>query len=314
MGFPVLAICEICFCGPTIIFAIIPIISCHQRVPITSTVCNLLSNGCWGACVYGLYAMSTETEFNYNQPEFISTITFIAAIVIFILFRFRFLNLSFCSDLDSIQYIPSMAANSFFDLYTLIDSITNLRANPPLLIIEGETFSSESYEKNQIQSPSWKGETVVPYGSWRDSSDTPLYLKKAYILNIHCFIEYQISQELHDLISNEKSRFDEENSDRDRVYHSRVVYASPGYAPHFYATTRGSVPGYVKFIKSPGGQTFREFMMFIGYHSLLECIWVMMLKEQSIILTKELSVENKQTWTPMGKRCVLDYHNIPTVV
>ena len=116
MAFPVIAICEICFCAPTIIFALIPLLSCHQRVPLTSSLMNLLSNGCWAACVYGLYEMTHEDQFDFDKAEIISICTFVAAILVYLLFKFRLLTISFCSEHDSIGYVQSMVKNSFFDI------------------------------------------------------------------------------------------------------------------------------------------------------------------------------------------------------
>ncbi|KAK8889012.1 hypothetical protein M9Y10_033754 [Tritrichomonas musculus] len=316
MGFPVLAICEICLCLPTIIFALLPIISCHKRVPVTSTICNLLSNALWAAFIYGLYSMSKEDSFDYDKSELIWTLSIIGIVVVFLLFRFRFLTFSFLSETDSIQYVPSMVKNSFYDLYTLLEAITNLRANPPIIIIEGEAAHLVQVDSNRgnNESTSWTGETVVPYGSWIDVTEMPITLKKAYILDVYCSIEYKLTNELETTIQQERQKFENENRVRDSIFHSKVEVASPGFAPHFYASTRGSIPGYVKFLKSKGGETFREFLMFIGYHSLLECIWMMMLKKQNLVLKKNLSHENIEEWTPMWNKCPLDYHNIPTVI
>lgn len=316
MGFPVIAICEICLCSPTIIFAILPIITCHRRVPITSTICNLLSNGCWAAFIYGLYSMSKEESFDYDKSEVIWTASLVAAVVIFLLFRFRVLTFSCCSEADSIQYVPSMAKNSFYDLYTLLEAITKLRANPPIILIEGEAAHLIQIDKNRgnNESITWNGETIVPFGSWIDTTENPIYLKKAYILDIHCSIEYRLTPELESAIQEEKRKFDIENRGRDSILHSKIEIASPGFAPHFYASTRGSVPGYVKFLQSKAGETIRDVLMFFGYHSLLECIWMMMMKKQDLILRKDLSHENIETWTPIWNKCTLDYHNIPIVV
>ncbi|OHT07065.1 hypothetical protein TRFO_05259 [Tritrichomonas foetus] len=315
MGFPVIAICEICFCAPTIICALIPLVSCHQRVPFTSTFCNLLSNACWAACVYGLFEMSKEEQFDFDRYELISIVTFVAAIVVFLLFRFKLLNLACFSERDSIEYVPSMVKNSYYDMYTLLESITRLRSYPPLIFINAEASHLVKVDNSHgnTEDVTWNNETLIPFGSWRDTTEMPIFLTKSFLLDVHCSIEYKLSRELEDMINDEKHKFEEENRNRDSIIHTKVELDTPGYSPHFYASTRGAIPGYLKFLKSKGGLSFREFLMFLGYHSILECIWMMMMKHHDLVLRKELSHENVESWTPMGETCRLDYHNVPHI-
>ena len=201
-------------------------------------------------------------------------------------------------------------------MYSLLEAITKLRAYPPIIIINAEASHLVSLGKDRgnNEEVSWSHEIAVPYGSWHDITEMPIILRKSFLLDVHCKIDYKLSKELEDVVEEARLKYEQENKDKDSIIHATVELSSPGFAPHYFATTRGAVPGYVKFLKSNGGLIFMEILMFFGYHSLLECIWMMMLNNQELVIKKELSHENKDDWTPMGKLCVLDYHNVPHVM
>jgi hypothetical protein len=51
--------------------------------------------------------------------------------------------------------------------------------------------------------------------------------------------------------------------------------------------------------------------MFIGYHSLLEMIWLIMRSEAEITFGKELPLATE--WEPAGQTALVDYHAWPVV-
>ena len=313
MAFPVLAIMFICYCAPTIILMLIPLIACRQRIPLTSTIANLLTNCCFSGLTYGIYMMIHEKEFDFDQAEIISIGCFVGIIAVFLVFFFRLFNFAWCSEKDSIAYVPAHARNSFFDVYTLLEMLMKLRARPPMIFVRG-VASHRDEEDSDDEVVTWSSETPVPYGSWRDITDS-IRITKAWMLDITCEIEYEATAQVRAEIAQKRSEVIDQNVSRDDRVVADVEFVTPGYSRHYLATTRGTTPGFVKFMRSSGGKAFRVFLLLIGYHSLLECIWMMMLQRQTIVFRKEISHEEAadDDWVGEGEVHWLDYHNVPYV-
>lgn len=294
---------------------LIPLIACRQRVPLSSTLANLLTNCCFSGMTYGLYLMINETEFDFDKAEVISIGCFVGIVAVFILFYFRLLNFGWCSEKDSIAYVSAHMRNSFFDVYKLLEMLMKLRARPPMIFVRGiASHRADEDSDSHGLVVTWSADKPVPYGSWRDITDS-IRITKAWMLDITCEIEYEATPELKEAIARERSVMIESNSTRDDRVVADVEFVTPGYARHYFATTRGTTPGFVKFMRSTGGRAVKALLMFLGYHSLLECIWMMMLQRQTIVLRKELSHKevDSEEWAREGELQWLDYHNVPYV-
>jgi hypothetical protein len=239
--------------------------------------------------------MSSETQQDFDEPESLALFSFIGAIAVFLVFSSRLVNFSCCSDRDSIAYVPSLVHRTFFDEYNLLEFIMKLRSRPPIVFLRG--------------GPPDDFETTVEYGSWRDTSDVPLTLKKRFLVDLSCEVHYDVADDLRVVIEQEKADARNEN----RTVSVAVQIDTPGYGPRIFATTRGAVPGYLSFMGSPPGVSLRILLMLVGYHSIMECVLMLMMSKQTIVLKKELSMATDQ-WTAMGMDELLDYHSIPTIL
>lgn len=316
---PVYAIGLCCLCGPTVLAFLIPIIMCKQRVPLTSIVMNLITNVCFTFFIYGLYLSSGEETWDFDSPETISIVMAVLIVLSFLLFRFRVLALTCCNEIDSIAYIPSMTKFSIIDFYELMDYLLKLRSRPPMIKLVGHgsnvipdededpANNAKIYEAGNLVGEKW-----VNYGSWKDETD-PIILKKAYILNIKISIKYSVENTLRLAIEREKASYEEEIKRIDPFSHVDIVYTNPGYTHQLMATTRGAIPSFVDWMHTVGGRRMRDFLMFFGYHSILEAIWVCMIKNQTIKIKKHLNDLIPPDHTPMGLSEYIDYHNIPIV-
>lgn len=286
---------------------------------MTSVIANLLTNCCFAGFSYGIYIMANEESYDFDKPEVLTLCAFIGIVLIFVIFHFRFLHFAWWSEKDSIAYIPSLAANTYVDQYTLLEMLMKLRSRPPMIFLRSQGIENICSERGEDDRTNvvWEREWEMDYGSWRDCSDT-IFIDRAGLLDITCEIDYVGSLELENSFEQERIEILRNNTataGNECEVRTEIEYTTPGYAKHYFATTHGDFPRFIKFMRSAGGHRFRLFMMFIGYHSILEAVWMMMFSRQTIVLRKQISHNPPATgWTGRGETELLDYHNAPSVI
>lgn len=264
--------------------------------------------------------MTNEKEWDFDDAETITIVCAVLIVVVFLIFRFRIINFACFSENDSIAYVPSMAAFSICDTYDLQDIILRLRSTPPIisLVAKGSHISEfddpEDPERGKFtqEVTSFVEERDVQYENWRDATE-PIVFPKAYLLDLIVNIQYDLSPEVEDLITAERIQYIEDTNNRDKNVDITMSITSPGYNQHFITTTRGSLPGFVSWMGSMGGARLRDILMFFGYHSVLEAIWMCMIRKHEILIRKQISMEKNEDWTPLGMSEFFDYHNIPFI-
>jgi hypothetical protein len=291
-----LTLCLIICLVPTGVFALIPIVICRGHVPNSSLTANLLTNTCMAFLFYGLYSVSREDRSDFQSGEWLAVGMLLAMVAIFLVFEFRVLNVTLFEN-DSIAYVPEQMDRHIFDLYTLSEMLIQFQSHPPLIILRRSTPGS-------AEPPV---EEELPYGSWRDVSAVPIRLPKRWLVDITCTLDYVVPGDLGATIT--RAEADARAASPELEVSTEIV--TPGFAGRLFATTRGALPGFVSFMMSDVGHNWRRVLMFIGYHSLLEMIWLIMRSEAEITFGKELSLATE--WEPAGQTALVDYHAWPIV-
>jgi hypothetical protein len=155
-------------------------------------------------------------------------------------------------------------------------------------------------------------ETEFEYTTWRDITDLPVQLPQHYLVEFNCEMEYSISAPLDNQIQTAVN--EAEQRARAANPSARVKYevVTPGFAPRIFATTRGALPFFISFMTSDVGEQWHKFLLFIGYHSALEAVWLLLFRHEELTFRKQLC-ENAE-WTPYGEVALLDYQTWPVVV
>jgi hypothetical protein len=291
-----IALCLIICIAPTTVFAIIPIIICRGHVPNSSLLANLLTNICMSFLFYALYSVSREDPSSFQSGEWLAIGMLVAIVVIFAVFEFRIVN---CTTLesDSIGYVSEQIDHHIFDLYSLSEMLVGFQSHPPLIVLR----------KSEPGSADPPIQEELPYGSWRDTSAVPIRLPKRWLVDITCGLDYVVPEALIAQMRQAEAEARAASPGLDVT----VEIVTPGFGGRFFATTRGALPGFVSFMMSDVGHNWRRFLMFIGYHSLLDMIWLIMRSEAHITFSKELSLATD--WQPPGQTALLDYHAWPVV-
>jgi hypothetical protein len=263
-----------------------------------------------GGFLYGLHSVTQESKSSFQNGEWLAIGMFGAMIVLYWVFANRYLDLPCSGEIDSIGYVSSLVHHQFYDLYNLSELLMEFRCNPPMVLIKVEIPRMEAETGEEVSEVI--EETEFEYEGWRDITDVPVQLPRHFLVEFKCFMEYRISATLENRIRNAVNEAEERVRATTPSARARSEVVTPGFAERIFATTRGALPFFISFMTSDIGEQWRKFMLFIGYHSLLEAIWLILFRHEELTFRKELTEGTE--CTPYGEVALLDYQTWPIVV
>jgi hypothetical protein len=294
---------------PTVVILAIPLLFSRTAIPLTSLIANLLSNTVMGVLIFGIYSVTQESRSPFQDGSWLALGMFVTLIVIYVVFHYRIVDLPLRSEKDSIAYVPSLTRHEFFDVYNLSELVMKFLCNPPMIIVKSESFHIDPRTGERIVT--FLAEKEIEYGSWRDLSVLPVQFPRRYLVEFKLSMEYlALPPELEQRIAGEEAAAAAQPHDA-QVQVTREIM-TPGFASRVFATTRGEIPGFIAFMTSNVGEKWRKFLLFIGYHSILEALWLLLFSTEELTFRKELSAT--EDWTPAGEVALMDYHCWPEVL